>query len=411
VEAADRLTKLARSRSGLSGRLTIRGLAALEPQPRRYYVWDGGIPGFGVRVTERGVKAFVLTYRLKSGRPRLATLGRVGKITLDKARELARSYLGTLAGGEDPLRRIDLARTAPTLGDVADRFLKDHVTTRCKPATLRLYQLAINRHLRPALGAVAIVDVSPADMLRLHHRLRATPYIANRVLAVCSKLMNWAEQHGYRPTNANPCRGVQKFREESRRRYLTPRELQRLGTALRIAEKWESMSPIAVTAIRLLLLTGARVSEILTLRWRDVNLARGELQLADSKTGRKTIVLNPPAVAILKAWSKHAGSPYVFPGEGRGSRKGQHRVNLTDAWAWIRKRARLQDVRLHDLRHSFASVAVSGGQTLPVIGALLGHTQAATTQRYAHLMDDPLRAASNATGAAIAAALASRRAQ
>jgi integrase len=394
-----------------TGHLTQRQIAELETRPARYVVWDGGIPGFGVRVSQ-GAKTFVLKYRLAGGRAarvRWATLDRVGVISLEQARTRAREYLGIVAGGEDPLRRKDLARNAPTVGAVADRFLKDHVAVRRKSATLRLYRLAIERHVRPLLGTVAIADVSRADVVRLHHRLRPTPIMANRVLAVLSKLMNWAEQQAFREPRSNPCRGVEKYREQARRRYLTPEEMKRLGAALRIAERWHAMSPTVIAALRLILLTGARVSEILSLRWREVDLARGTLQLPDSKSGRKTILLSEPAVDILAAWPRFTGSQYVFPGEGHGWRKGKHRVSLADAWTWIRRRARIPDVRIHDLRHTYASVGISSGQTLSVVGALLGHSQAATTQRYAHLMDDPLRAASNATGATIAAALGPRR--
>ncbi|MEO8680670.1 MAG: tyrosine-type recombinase/integrase [Vicinamibacterales bacterium] len=404
-----------------TGQLTQRSIADLTARSgSRYVVWDGGIPGFGVRVSD-GAKTFILKYRLASRRTRWATLARVGVMTLEQARTLARAYLGALAKGEDPLRRKDLARTAPTVAEVADRFLKEYVGVRAKrapdapirsglkPSTRRLYVLAIDTHIRPSLGTVAIADVSLADVLRLHQQLRGTPVMANRVLAVCSKFMTWAEQHEYRTQRTNPCRGIRKYKEEARRRYLTPREMTRLGAALRIGERWHAMSPTAVTAIRLLLLTGARVSEILSLRWAEVDLVRGALRLPESKTGRKTILLSPPAVAILDVWPRFGGSPYVFPGEGPAWRKGDHRVNLTDAWRWIRRRAKIADVRLHDLRHSFASVAVSSGQTLPMIGALLGHKEAATTQRYAHLMDDPLRAASDATAATIAAAIAPRR--
>ncbi|MBQ00823.1 MAG: integrase, partial [Acidobacteria bacterium] len=276
------------------------------------------------------------------------------------------------------------------------------------PATVRLYRLAIDSHIRSLLGALAIADVSRADVVRLHHRLRATPVLANRVLAVLSKLLSWAGDQGYRPASSNPCRGVEKYKEESRRRYLSPSELKRLGAALRIAERYDSIPPSAITVIRLLLLTGARVGEILSLRWSDVDLTGGALRLPDSKSGRKTVLLPEPAVEMLHAWPRFAGSPFVFPGEGHGNRKGRHRVSLADPWAWVRRRARLADVRLHDLRHAYASVAVSNGQTLPVIGALLGHTQAATTQRYAHLMDDPLRVASDATAATISAAISRR---
>ncbi len=386
--------------------LTQRRIDTLSPRAgRQFVVWDRTLPGFGLRVSPHGTKAFIVKYRLASGRVRWETLDRVGVITLATARKRAQRSIGIVSDGGDPLRQKDRTRHAPTLGHVADRFLDEHVEARRKPATQRLYKLAINGHLRPRLGTMPVADVSSADLVRLHQRLHATPYLANRVLAVTSKLMNWAAQHGYRDPHTNPCEGVEKFPEAARARYLTPAELMRLGAALRVGARYESISPAAIAAIRLLLFTGARVGEILSLRRSEVDLTRGALHLGDSKTGAKTIVLNAPAIAVLRAWPVFAGSRYVFPGEGRGTNKGQHRVSLADPWAWLRKRARLRRVRVHDLRHSFASVGVSNGLTLPIIGALLGHSQAATTQRYAHLMDDPLRAASAATGATIAAAL------
>ena len=388
--------------------LTERRIADLDLPDQRYVVWDETLPGFGLRLSPEGTRTFVLKSRLPSGRVRWKTLGRYGTVALEKARRQAKRDIGIVADGGDPLQQKDRARDAPTLGAVADRFLEDHVEARRKPATLRLYRLVIDGHLRPRLGAMAIGEIGPEDLLKLHHRLRATPYMANRVLAVTSKLMNWAATAGYRGQgpHANPCEAIEKFKERPRKRYLTPEELTRVGAALRIAERRQAMSPAAIAAMRLLLLTGARVSEILSLEWRFVDLKNGVLNLPESKTGAKAVLLNAPAVDILRAWPRHVGSPYVFPGEGRGDRrKGAHRVNLTDAWAWVRRRAKIPDVRLHDLRHSYASVAVSNGHTLPIIGALLGHTQAQTTHRYAHLMDNPLRAASEATGSSIAASL------
>jgi integrase len=389
--------------------LTKTKIKRLTPKPGAQYVlWDASLPGFGVRVSPGGARTYVLKYRLASGRVRWKTLGRVGALALDKAYRRAKADVGVVAAGGDPLLLKDQARDAPTLGSVADDFLKD-IEGKVKPATLRLYRLVIDLHLRPRLGHVPIADVSADDLMKLHHRLRATPYMANRVLAVTSALMNWAATAGYRGQgpHVNPCDGIAKYREAARRRYLTPAELVRLGCALRVAERRAAISPTAITAIRLLLLTGARVGEILSLRWREVDLANAVLRLGESKTGAKTILLSAPAVEILKAWP-HFSGPHVFPGEGRGKLKGQHRVSLVDPWAWLRRRARIADVRLHDLRHSYASVAVSSGQSLPIVGALLGHTQAQTTMRYSHLMIDPLRAASNATGATIAAGLSRR---
>ena len=392
-----------------AGHLTLRSIEALEPRPGKQYVaWDTDVRGFGVRVSPAGSRTFILKYRLPSGRVRWASIDRVGVVTLAQARRHARQLLGVVATGDDPLHKKDTARDAPTVAGVADRFLVEHVEARRKPATIRLYRLAVDSHIRPMLGPLAIADVGRPEVVRLHHRLRGTPYLANRVIAVLSKLLSWAEDHGYRPAGPNPCRGVEKYKEQPRQRYLSVAELKRLGAALRVAARYNSISPSAIAVIRLLLLTGARVSEILSLRWADVDLTGGALRLPDSKSGRKTILLSAPAVEILQAWPHFAGSRFVFPGEGPAWRKGEHRVSLADPWEWVRRRARLADVRIHDLRHSFASVAVSGGQTLPTIGALLGHTQAATTQRYAHLMDDPLRAASDATAATISSAMTRR---
>ena len=394
----------------VAAKLTERRLNELSPRPgQQYVVWDGAIAGFGVRVSPAGTRTFILKYRTIRGRVRWKTLGRVGTLALDQARKLAKADVGAVAGGGDPLTQKDTAKDGLTFGTVADRFLAEHVEARRKAATLRLYRLAIDGHLRPAFGARSIAEVTAGDMARLHARLKSTPYLANRVLAVASKLCNWAELQGWRAPHANPCDGLEKYPEHPRRRYLTPPEWQRVGAALRLSERRDRLPASAVVAIRLLLLTGARVSEILSLTWAAVDLAAGTLQLADSKTGRKTIWLSPSAVALLQAWPRFKGSPYVFPGEGKSKRgPGAHRVSLGDAWTWVRTRAKVPGVRLHDLRHSFASLAVSQGYTLPMIGALLGHSQPATTQRYAHLMDDPLRAGVNAIAGTIDAALSRR---
>ncbi len=216
-----------------------------------------------------------------------------------------------------------------------------------------------------------------------------------------SKFFGWAEKHGLRPDGSNPCRHVEKYREGRRERFLSQAELARLGDALREAEQDKSCSPWVVAAIRLLTLTGARRNEILTLRWEHVSKEHGCLMLPDSKTGRKAVRLNPPALDVLQAIPRLEGNPYVICGE----KAGQHLVNLEKPWRRIRAAAKLDDVRLHDLRHSFASVAASGGQSLVVIGKMLGHSQPATTARYAHLADDPVKAASDAVGRHIAAAM------
>ena len=242
------------------------------------------------------------------------------------------------------------------------------------------------------------------DMARLHHEMSPKPYQANSTLAMLSKFFSWAEKRGLRPDGSNPCRHVEKYREARRERFLSQAELARLGDALGEAELEKTSSAWIIAAIRLLMFTGARRNEILTLRWEHVSDEHQHLMLPDSKTGRKAIHLNAPALAVLQTIPRLEGNPYVICGE----KPGQHLVNLEKPWRRIRKAAKLDDVRLHDLRHSFASVAASGGQSLVVIGKMLGHTQPATTARYAHLADDPVKAASDMVGRRIAAAMDGR---
>ena len=294
-----------------------------------------------------------------------------------------------MARGGDPLSDKDAARDAFTVETVGEKFLSEYVEVRKKPSTLRLYRLAIDSHITPRLGAIPIADVSHADAVKLHERLRATPILANRTIAVLSKLLSWSMTKGrYRPAGPNPCHGIEKFEERRRKRYLDAAEYTRLGQALRSA----AIQPGPRTAIELLLLTGARPDEIATLQWPHVDLAGAALNLPDSKTGEKTIHLSPAAVKLLKRWPRFARSSYVFPGNARGEEKGEHMhpSTLTHVWADLRTLADLEDVRLYDAcRHSFASVAVSKhGLTLAQIGEQLGHSQPATTQRYAHLHDD-----------------------
>jgi integrase len=204
-------------------------------------------------------------------------------------------------------------------------------------------------------------------------------------------MFNLAERWGLRSDGSNPCRHVEKFKEKKRERFLSSEELSRLGNVLAKAEQGGKELPSVIMAIRLLILTGARLSEILGLRWEWVDFEQGCLRLPDSKTGAKLIPLSRPAYEILENAPRLVGNPFVIP----GAKEGEHLVNLNKPWRRIRKLAGLKNVRLHDLRHSFASVAASSGMGLPMIGALLGHKEVATTQRYAHLANDPLKAAAD----------------
>ena len=248
-----------------------------------------------------------------------------------------------------------------------------------------------------------------AEVERLHNHLAATPYEANRVLALLSKMFNLAEAWEMRPDGSSPCRHVKKFPEAKRERFLSERELEQLGAALAAAERGElvgrtgaPISPHAVAAIRLLIFTGARRGEVLGLRWDWIDWEAQRAELPDSKTGKKFLYLPPAALDVLRAVPRVEGNPHVIV----GGRSGAPLVNLTLPWIAIRAAADLAGVRLHDLRHSFASVGAGAGLSLPMIGALLGHRETATTARYAHLSDDPQRDSAALISNRIAAALA-----
>ena len=283
-------------------RLTERVIDDLQPAPGAQFVqWDRDLKGFGVRVSPAGAKAFILKYRLASGRVRWKTLGRVGDVALEQARKYAKDDIGIVARGGDPLGATDAARGAVTVAAVAQRFLDDYVCAPApagkKPSTQRLYRLVIDAHITPRLGARAISDVEHQDVVTLHERLRATPILANRAVAVLSKLLAWSmTERKYRPAGPNPCRGIEKYKERKRKRYLDEAEYRRLGRALRTA----TIAPGPRTAIELLLLTGARPDEVATLQWSHVDLAGAALHLPDSKTGAKTVSLIAASGEALK---------------------------------------------------------------------------------------------------------------
>lgn len=382
-------------------RLTKRAVERIRPQARRdVVVWDDALPGFGLRVKPSAVRSYIIQYRNAAGRSRRLALGRHGVLSPDQARREARTLLADAARGLDPVEARTTARKALTVSQLAERYMAEHALVKKKPRSAESDSSNLRLHVRPALGRRSVVEVTRRDIARLHHSMRHTPGAANRVLALLSKMFNLAERWGLRPDGTNPCRHIERYRERKIERFLSAGELIQLGAALAEGERAQTESPAAIAAIRLLILTGCRLSEILTLRWEHVDFERRAFLLPDSKTGEKTIPLNAPALQVLDRIKQH-DSPWVIRG-----RHGQaHLVNLTKPWKRICARAGLKDVRLHDLRHSFASVGAGVGLGLPIIGKLLGHTQAATTQRYAHLADDPLRQATEAIGARIAAAL------
>jgi integrase len=408
----------------------------------REFLWDNALSGFGVAALASGNKVYVVQYR-QAGQSRRMTLGKHGPLTPDEARERAKEVLGDVARDKDPIAERRARQNVRSFKEVAEDFLRLHVAQKKKARTHEEYGRLLRLHLYPALGGKPITSITKADISRLHAGLSDRPSAGNRCLALFDTIWNWSvakcEIEGLTPT-----KGLERNPEKSRERYLTPEELRRLGKVLRDAEtvgipwvvddqgpnakhlpkqgRTTIVDPHAVAAIRLLMLTGARLREILHARWDYLDWQRGMMFLPDSKTGRKTLYLSDVALGILEDLPRVEGNPYIIP----GAVDGRPRADLKRPWAAILRASGLikprpkdasskrgkkspdldqPGLRIHDLRHTFASLGVGGSLGLPVVGKLLGHTQARTTQRYAHLDADPMHKAANLIGSKIAAAI------
>jgi integrase len=417
-------------------RLTKRSVDALTPGSGDYTVWDDDLAGFGVRVHPAGRKTFVLKYRVGGGRAatqRKMTLGTFGPVTVEQARGMARQAHADVVKGRDPAQERTDHRRADTFKRFADRYLEDHARPKKKPRSAAEDERLLNRHVIPKLGTRKVVDITTADIAKLVNGLAGTPVIANRVRALVSKMMSLATRWGIRSGDvANPAKAVEKFPEQRHERYLTVGELQALGRALTAAEKQATLPWQGIAAIRLLLLSGCRCGEILALRWELIDWERGFIMLADSKTGRKPVYLSAPLRTVLESLPSRATHGYVLPG-----RSGPSKPFVGLAYVWGRlghaaglrpepaRQARskpraeapvaalaqeagrmIEPVRIHDLRHTFASKGVGMGLSLRLVGGLLGHVSPLTTDRYAHLDADPVRQAAERVATVIGADLA-----
>ena len=370
-------------------RITKRSVDAIKVGRTDTVYWDGELTGFGLRVRRSGRKSYIVQTRI-AGKLCWFTIGPHGPLNPDQARARALEILASAKKGIDP-RDADARREAePSMADLGRRFLEEYVPVHCKPSTQEEYRRSVRLFVDPMIGELRVPEVQRKDIAALHHGLRDKPYQANRTLGVLSKMFSLAEVWGWRPDGTNPCRHVKRYKEHKRERFLSPEETERLGQVLREAE--EEM-PSAVAAFRLLLLTGCRMSEIRDLRWDYVK--DDCIELPDAKTGGRVVPLGPEARAVLSAIPRDEDNPWVIAGRLPGS----HLTDLQRPWRRIRKQAGLEDVRIHDLRHSFASRALALGESLTMIGKLLGHTQVQTTARYAHLARDSIQtAAARITG-------------
>jgi integrase len=373
-------------------RLTDAEIKRLPPPAAGNRIaWDTGVTGLGARVTTGGHRAFILDYRNRAGRKRRYTIGAFPDWSVTGAREEARRLKRLIDAGGDPLAEIEAERGAATVEDLIERFIEEHVS-RKRPHTQYDYKVALERHIRPALGRMKVAEVAWADVDALHRKItrvgRAVQ--ANRVVAVVSKMFSLGIRWWMRADN--PAKGIERNAEAKRKRYPSPIELERLTEALD-----QHPDQQAADIFRLCVLTGCRVGEAMAARWDQIQIAAGIWTKPGSTTKQKTdhvVPLSAPAKKLLAKLRQQTNGPWVFPASSAPG----HRVAVQKAWLAICKAAKIKGLRIHDLRHGFASQLASSGASLPLIGSLLGHSNPATTHRYAHLFDDPQRAAVERVG-------------
>jgi len=408
------------------GKITKRSVDSLVPKGNSELVlWDNEIRGFGVRARNGGAKTYILHYRAGTGRTALLrkfTIGRHGSPwTPHTARIEAKRLLGLVASGEDPAETRSADRRAITMAELCDLYLEEGATHK-KPSTLKADRARIIHHIKPLLGRKNVEKTVRADIERMMIDVKngttassrpkdqrrpagslpkGGPGVAAQCVALVSTLFSFAITRGMR--SDNPARGIKKPPVRKMERFLSEEEIGRLATALQV-ESEKSRNPYPSAAITLLMLTGARRSEIFGLQWQNVDFDRKCLRLPDSKTGAKIIYLNEPALELLRSLPRLSNNLHVIP----GTHDGGAFIGIDKVWVRVRATAGLHGVRLHDLRHSFASMGIIDGLSLPVIGGLLGHKHVATTARYAHLAAELLRAANNLVGARISAAMQTR---
>ncbi|MDE0280337.1 MAG: tyrosine-type recombinase/integrase [Gammaproteobacteria bacterium] len=376
-----------------SVKLTKRTVDSLCVSSGDTVFWDRDLPGFGVRVYASGRKVWCVQARPPRGRPRRVRLGGLGDLTPDQARGEAAAVIDRIRQGLP----MEPEAPEPTVSDLAERYLESHVRVNCKPATVVHFSRAVKLHIVPALGHLPLSELERSHAFGLHGSLRDRPVLANRVMDVLSAMFRLAVAWGMTPPRRNPCGTVRRYRENPRERFLSPDEYRRLGVVLRKAEAEGAVFPPVIFAIRLLLLTGCRRNEVLALRWDDIDRSSGEVRIREGKTGPRSVPLTPAVERVLESIPREEGSPWVIAGKYPKS----HLKELNRAWLGIRKQAKLEDVRLHDLRHSWASRGLALGEGLSVIGKLLGHSNITTTARYAHLMRDAEKASAAKVGGSI----------
>lgn len=383
-------------------KLTKRLVQQIEPKPNiEVFVWDSELPGFGVRVMPSGVRTYFIQYRNPEGRTRRLVLGRHGVLTAEQAREAARQQLVDVSRGADPSASRRAARGALTVSELCDRYLQEHAAAHKKASSVREDRRLIDSRIKPAFGPQKAEAIKAGDVMKLHHSLRKTPYEGNRTLALLSKVFNLAEAWGLRSPGSNPCRTVQRYPERKRERFLSTTELAQLGTKLLETDGSSERPTAVVTAVKLLALTGCRRSEILNLRWEDVDLDARVLRLRDAKAGPRDVPLGRAAGDVLAKLTRTG----LYVVAGSNPEQPFSASTLEDGWYRLCKAAGLSNARLHDLRHTVGTYGGHSGANAFLVRDLLGHRTLATTARYVERNVDPVLAVADEVSSAIAGAL------
>lgn len=377
-------------------KLTKAIIADAAAADKEYILWDSEVGRLGLRVLPTGRKSFIFQYRIGRVSKKM-TLG-PGDLSLSAVRKSALEIAGKVARGIDPGKERDDLRNRITMAELTQRFDIAHITFHVKDSTAREYRRAIKLYILPTFGPMHVAEVTRSQIHAFHQKLRDKPTQANRTLEILSKMFNLAEEWGYREPGTNPRKGVKKYPENKRERFLSGAELGRVFEVLGEMEDERIEMPAAIAAVRLLMFTGCRLNEIMTLLWQDVDLKVGLLRLRDSKTGRRNVQLGDAAIAVLKSIKPVDDNPWLLTGKIEGGRL----TDLQPFWQRVRARAGLNDARIHDLRHTFASIAVADGVPLYSVGKLLGHASMQTTARYAHLGEGTMRITADRVSSLIA---------
>lgn len=379
-------------------KITKKIVELAEPRQKVYWLFDDLVKGFCSRITPAGKVDYYYQYMANKSVKRIK-LGTHGIITTEQARKSAICMAAKVLEGNDPQQEKMDKRHEALVSDLAERFIEEHVQLHCKETTQKEYALYVRKYIIPYLGKMKVSEVTRPDVANIHHSLRCKPVAANHCLSVISTMFNLAELWGLRKDGTNPCRHIKKNPTGKRERYLSTQEAKRLGKVLNEKKQYPDENIAAIYCIQLLLLTGCRCNEIKTLKWEYIDYENRFIRLPDSKTGPRVVYVGEVVFHVLKEIQQHLARPEDNPYVIWGKYEGAHLNNLQKPWSRIRKEVGIEDVRIHDLRHSFASFAVSQGMSLAMIGKLLGHTQVQTTARYAHIMSSPMKkAATDITG-------------